>query len=340
MARARQVAVLLTLSAAVAAIGVPSQNLVNPTSSTSAGRAYVVGRTGLVQVLDTRHGTILSTADTTGRATGVAVSPDGERLYVVNGWSGSIAVVNPHTGAIIDRMHTQVQLSQAAMRPDGERLYITAAGSVAVVEPQTFRLIAAIRVGGQPQGLAVTQDGRKLYVANAQDGTISVVDTETASQTRTIAVGGLPQQVALSPDGAFLYVSGMRLGKQTTGTVSIIDTARGSVVGSIPVGKGAGPLAVTPDGSALYLSLPKERLVAVIDVVGKTVRKMLSIDAPGVATAPGDRRIFLATGSTTTVLDSSDDAVLRRYSLSSTAFSGPRSRDFDAALIVFPPNTG
>lgn len=340
MARARLAAVLLTLSAAVAAVGVESQTPVNHTASGSSGRAYVVGRTGLVQVIDTRHGTVLSTADTTGRATGVAVSPDGERLYVVNGWSGSIAVVNPRTGAVVDRMHTQVQLAQAAMRPDGERLYVTAAGSVAVVEPQTFRLVAAIRVGGQPQGLAVSPDGRVLYVANAQDGTVSVVDTETASQVRTIKVGGLPQQVAISPDGAFLYVSGMRLGAQTPGTLTVINTAKSEVVGSIPVGKGAGSVAVTPDGATVYVALPKERAVAVIDAATRTVRRTLAIAAPGVATAPGDRRIFLASGSTTTVLDSADDAVLSRYSLSSTGFAGPRGRDFDATMIAFAPTAG
>ncbi|MEU7478491.1 hypothetical protein AB0A63_21075 [Lentzea sp. NPDC042327] len=338
MAKPRLVAAVLALSAVIAAMGVEQQHDLVPTSSgTSAPRAYVVGRTGLVQVVDTGSGAVLAEADTAGRATGVAVSPDGERVYVVNGWSGAITQVDPHTGAVRDRLFTQVQLSQAAMRPDGQRLYVSASGSVAVVDPREFRLVAAIKVGGQPQGLAVHPNNKVLYVANAQDGTISLVDTAVAFQTSTVFVGGLPQHLAVSPDGSRLYVSGMRLGERTPGTLTVIDTATNRVVGSAGIGTGAGGVAVTPDGATVYVALPKEGSVAVVDAATMTVRERLPINAPGVAIAPGDRRVFLATGATTTVLDSSN-AVLATYPMRTTAFvetTGPRQ--FDAALIAFAP---
>ncbi|MET9632240.1 hypothetical protein ABZX92_32740 [Lentzea sp. NPDC006480] len=337
MAKPRLVAAVLALSAAFAAMGVEQRHDFTTTSAAAAPRAYVVGRTGLVQVVDTRSGTVLAHADTAGRATGVAVSPDGQRLYVVNGWTGAITEVDPNTGAVIDRLFTQVQLSQAVMRPDGRRLYVSAAGSVAVVDPETFRLVAAVKVPGQPQGLAVHPNNQILYVANAQDGTVGLVDTATAFQTSTVQVGGLPQYLAISPDGKRLYVSGMRLGEQTPGTLTVIDTTTNQVVGSMSVGRGAGSVAVTPDGATVYLALPKEGSVAVIDTATMTVRERLPIDTPGVAIAPGDPRVFLATGPTTTVLDSSN-AVLATYRMKPDELqetTGPRQ--FDAAMIAFPP---
>ncbi|HUQ61221.1 cytochrome D1 domain-containing protein [Lentzea sp.] len=335
MAKPRLVAAVLTLSAAFAAMGVQQRHDYTTTSTASvAPLAYVVGRTGLVQIVDTRNGAVLAKADTGGRATGIAVSPDGQRLYVVSGWTGAITVVDPHSGAILDRIFTQVQLSHAAMRPDGQRLYVSAAGGVAVVDPANFRLVAAIKVGGQPQGLAVHPDNKVLYVANAQDGTVSLVDTAAAFQTSTIQVGGLPQFLAISPDGKRLYVSTMRLGEKTPGTVSVIDTTTNQVVGSADVGRGAGSMAVTPDGATVYLTLPKESEVVVVDAATMTVRERLPIDSPGVAIAPGDSRVFLATGATTTVLDSSN-AVLATYRMKTGELEEARPRQFDAAMIAF-----
>ncbi len=335
MAKPRLVAAVLALSAAFAAMGVQQRHEYTTTSSASvAPRAYVVGKTGLVQVVDTRTGAVLAQADTGGRATGVAVSPDGQRLYVVNGWTGAITVVAPETGAIVDRIFTQVQLSHAAMRPDGKRLYVSAAGGVAVVDPENFRLVAVVKVGGQPQGLAVHPGNQVLYVANSQDGTVGLVDTATAFQTSTVQVGGMPRFLAISPDGKRLYVSGMRLGEKAPGTLSVIDTTTNQVVGAVDVGRGAGSIAVTPDGGTVYLALPKEREVVIVDAATMAVRDRLPIDSPGVAIAPGDPRVFLATGATTTVLDSSN-AVLATYRLKTGELEEARPRRFDAAMIAF-----
>lgn len=336
MAKPRLVAAVLALSAAIAAMGVEQRHDLTTISATSAPRAYVVGKTGLVQVVDTTSGAVLAHADTAGRATGVAVSPDGQRIYVVNGWTGVITEVDPHTGAILNRLFTHVQLAHAAMRPDGQRLYVSASGSVAVVDPANFRLVAAVKVPGQPQGLAVHPDNKILYVANAQDGTVGLVDTATAFQMSTVQVGGMPQHLAISPDGKRLYVSSMRLGEKTPGTLSVIDTTTNKVVGTMSVGRGAGSVAVTPDGRTVYLALTKESSVAVIDAATMTLRERLPISAPAVAIAPGDPRVFLATGTTTTVLDSSN-TVLATYRMASGELEEARPRQFDAAMIAFPP---
>jgi len=338
MAKPRLVAAVLALSAVIAAMGVEPRHDVTPTSfGTAAPRAYVVGKTGLVQVIDTRSGRVLTEADTAGRATGVAVSPDGGRVYVVSGWSGTITEVDPRTGAVIDRLFTNVQLTHAAMRPDGERLYVSASGGVAVIDPHTFRMVAAVKVPGQPQGLAVHPNNKILYVANAQDGTVGLVDTATAFQTSTVQVGGLPQHLAISPDGTRLYVSGMRLGEKTPGTLTVIDTTTNKVVSSLSIGRGAGSVAVTPDGETIYVALPKESSVAIIDAATMTVRQRLPINTPSVAIAPGDPRVFLATGTTTTVLDSSN-TVLATYRMRSGVLEeAKRPRQFDAAMIAFPP---
>lgn len=336
MAKPRFVAAVLAVSAAFAAMGVPQRHEYTTISSASAAPlAYVVGAAGEVHVVDTRSGAVLVEAGTGGRATGAAVSPDGRRLYVVSGWTGAVTAVDPLTGEVLGRAFTGVQLFQAAMRPSGERLYVSSTGGVAVLEPESLRVVAVVKTGGQPQGLAVHPDDKVLYVANSQDGTVGVVDTATAFQTSAVPVGGMPRFLALSPDGKRLYVSGMRLGEDTPGTLSVLDTTTNQVVGVLEAGRGAGSLAVTPDGASVYLTLPKDREVVVVDAATMTVRERLPIDSPSVAIAPGDSRVFLATGATTTVLDSAN-SVLATLPMRVPAVGLTRPRPFDAAMIVFP----
>jgi YVTN family beta-propeller protein len=338
-------AALFILCAGASALADSAPIEVSPASSGPAPQAYVIGRSGQVQVVDTVKGRVLATARTGGRTTGSAVSPDGSRLYVVNGWTGVITAIDPVRGAVTGRLSTGAQLAQAVMRPDGERLYVTGSsgsgGVIAVVNPATFRLAAVVRVGGQAQGITVSPDGRLIYVAGTQDGTLTVVDTETLSPVATVKVGGMPQHVAASPDGSTVYVSVLHLGSDRA-TLTVVDANKYTVLTSIPLGRGAGSVAVTPDGKRVYVALTKQRAVAVVDAVSRTVLRTLPYDARGVSNAPGDRRIFLATGSTTTVLDSSDDSELATFRLDDLDLPGitGAATAFEATSVAFAPNSG
>ncbi|MEU6151115.1 YncE family protein [Actinosynnema sp. NPDC047251] len=307
-----------------------------PTIVTVAGaqvqKAYVIARGGLVQVLDTHTGAVLTHDDTGAWTTGAAVSAEGRRVYVVNGWAGAVTALEPGAG-VVDRIDTGVQLAQAVLSPDGERLYVTGSGMVAVLRPEPLGVLAVTRVGRQPQGIAIAPDGEELYVANAQDGTVSVVDTKSASVITTVELGGLPQQVAFAPDGGLVYVSSLHLGDKP-GTITAIDARTRKAVWSMPVGQGAGSVAVTPDSRHVYVAL--DRTVAVLDTATGTT-STLDLAVKGLAIAPGDRRVFLAAGKTTTLLDSADNSVLATFHLSGLNDDG---RGVEATAVAFEPPPG
>ncbi len=83
---------------------------------------------------------------------GVAVSPDGSKVYVTNDGSNTVSVID------------------------------TTANTV----------IATIPVGVGPAGLAVTQDGSKVYVANFNSNSVSAIDMSTNAVIATIPVGMAP----------------------------------------------------------------------------------------------------------------------------------------------------
>ncbi|WP_367133918.1 YncE family protein [Saccharothrix sp. HUAS TT1] len=320
----------LLVTAALSAAGGGKSHVV-AAAGTPAPRAYVVAHNGRVQVLDTSDGEVVASANTGAWTTGAVVGPGGDRVYVVNGWAGVITAVDPGSGEVVGRIHAGAQLAQAVLRPDGKRLYVTGSGAVAVVDPERFRLVAAIKAGGQPQGIAITPDGRKLYVANAQDGTVSVIDTATASPLTTVDVADMPQHVAVSPDGDAVYVSSLDVG-EGVGSVSAIDPRTDEVRWSASTGKGAaGAIAVSSDGRRVYVA--QDRRVAFVDTATRTT-KALRFKAKTLAVAPGDRRLFLSSGSTATVLDSADHRVLTTFQLSGLDDDG---RGFAATAIAFEP---
>jgi YVTN family beta-propeller protein len=133
--------------------------------------AYAAGVRG-VRVLETVNNTIIAQVLADSSSEGVAVHPDGTRLYATND-GGSI------------------------QQP----------GTVTVIDTITLAVIAKVSVGRGPKGVAVHPDGTYLYVTNVGDGTLSILDTANMTVLTTLLVGtasmhGFPRVVVhrIPPD--------------------------------------------------------------------------------------------------------------------------------------------
>jgi YVTN family beta-propeller protein len=126
---------------------------------------------------------------------GVAVTPDGGRVYVANfASSGTVSAVSTATNTVVATIPVENQPFGVALSPDGGSVYVTnrLSNTVSVIATLTNTVTATITVGTQPWGLAVTPDGSKVYVANFENNTVSVIDTATNAVIATISVGRTP----------------------------------------------------------------------------------------------------------------------------------------------------
>jgi YVTN family beta-propeller protein len=96
---------------------------------------------------------------------GIAISPDGARIYVTN---------------------------------------IFSADNLTVIDATTHAVVSSIGVGAGPRGIAVDGTGRRAYVADGTDNTVVMVDMRRNRVTGTVPVGTFPVAVAMSPDGTRL----------------------------------------------------------------------------------------------------------------------------------------
>ena len=97
---------------------------------------------------------------------GVAVLPDGLKVYVANTVSGTVSVIKIDPGK------------------------------------SKFNETRKIKVGTEPYGLALTPNGTRLYVTNARSNSISVIDTDHDTVITTIEDAGFePRGIAITNDG-------------------------------------------------------------------------------------------------------------------------------------------
>ena len=188
-------------------------------------------------------GSLSPIACTTGCRTeagpnGVAVSPSGRFVYVVNtGGEGGETV-----GGTI---------SVFAVEPGGALSKIPCASNC--------------KTGVEPFGVAVTPNGQFLYAANTESHTVSAFSIASNGLLSPITcttgceTGSLPEDVVVTPNGQFLYVEDREENKlsvfsiASNGSLSHIPCTAGCTTESAPYG-----LVVSPNGRFLYTAVIQE----------------------------------------------------------------------------------
>ena len=217
---------------------------------------------------------------------GVAVSPDGTRVYVANSGTTTVSVIdtttNPHT---VSAVTVGTNPRGVAVSPDGTRVYVTnhLDGNVSVIDTTaTPNTVTSVTVGTNPFGVAVSPDGTRVYVANTGGvGTVSVINTSTNSVTG-VTLGSAPAGVAVSPDGTRVYVTN----NGGVGTVSVINTSTNTVAATVTVGSGPIGVAVSPDGTRVYVANVVPNNVSVIEGISTPSASPTDSGAPAPVKPP------------------------------------------------------
>lgn len=188
----------------------------------AAGHTLYVALANQVVAWDLANHTVRRAIDTGVAVQGLALAPDGSRLY--------------------------------ATTPVPE-------GRVLIIETQDLHLLAAIRVGHTPVDVAVTPDGKQLFVCNRFTDDLSVVNLDSGRETTRIRVSREPVALALTPDGQTLVVAnhlpvGPGNGDFAAAELTLIDAPSLVPLATIPLYNGSVALqdvALSPDGRMAYV---------------------------------------------------------------------------------------
>ena len=194
--------------------------------------------------------------------TGLAVSPDGTRLYVAMESPAAIVTVDAAQAKVVATWPLPQAARGVAVAPDGARLYVPAGmapGSLLTVDVATGAVAGTQPGGHSPTHATVSPDGGTLWICNLFENRVDVLRSGQPGAAGQFPTVREPVSSAVRPDGRALFVTNLLpAGAANTGDIgseiSVFDTASGDGTHlRLPNGAtDARAIAVSPDGRFAY----------------------------------------------------------------------------------------
>ncbi len=166
----------------------------------------------------------------------MALSPDGEEIYVTCETSHTIIVVSVPKLQKVAEIAVGHHPTDVTFSPDGMRAYVSNRldDTVTVVDVPSRKVLATIPVGDEPHGVLTDASGKHLYVLNTSADSILVIDTITLKEIKRLTASRSPWSLSRSPDGSLIYVTNnlsrfVEFRTPSKSEVTVIDTA-GTVI--------------------------------------------------------------------------------------------------------------
>ena len=212
--------------------------------------------------------------------TGIAITPDGNTLFVANNLGDSLGVIEDIRGR---RKLTRIDLRRDAdgeqfiypyavvvvpQQGAGVKAYVSCWNDASVAVIHAGKLVSRVTVGRHPTVMLLNPEGTRLYVANSNDDSVSVIDTQTDKEIERINVRlseGVPP--GNSPEGLALRGDDLYVANAHSNSVAVVELsdltnnrttqeeglapARSRVKGFIPTGQYPSALALV--GQTLFV---------------------------------------------------------------------------------------
>jgi DNA-binding beta-propeller fold protein YncE len=200
----------------------------------------------------------------------VAVSPDGDYVYVANQGGGGLSVFNLALALRSGFGQPKVRLPQlylgnsavgVAVSPDGSLIYVTTArptgpyGRLWVIDAAKAdtgagdtAVLASVTAGCEAVRVAVSPDGQTVYVTAAESDSVllysasALLSTPAKALIGSVRVGADPVGIVLVDGGLLALVADSARGNAAGGeAVTVISTAdarahRPAIIGQVPAG--------------------------------------------------------------------------------------------------------
>ena len=131
----------------------------------------------------------------------LALSPDGQTLYVPSMGTGLLTLIDPASDAISGSFDLDASGTFAvAPSPDGRKIYLTAHDDDAlmIVDSQSGAPLQRIAIGRNPRAISFSPDGEQAYVTSSFSHQVHIVDTRRDILIGRYPAGQNPRGIALA----------------------------------------------------------------------------------------------------------------------------------------------
>ncbi|MDD2479621.1 MAG: phage tail tube protein [Victivallaceae bacterium] len=230
----------------------------------------------------------------------VAVSPDGNYVYVAASASNAMVIIDvtdKNAPAKLGHLDGAANMLDGArsvsVSPDGNYVYVAAGVSDAMVIIDVTNKAVPVKLGhldgvanllDAAASVSVSPDGNYVYVASVNSDAMVIIDvTDKSAPAKLGHVDGAAnmldgaRSVSVSPDGNYVYVAA-----SASNAMVIIDVTDknapvklGDVAGVANLLDGARSVAVSPDGNYVYVAaLNSDAMVAIHANLNRSLAKL------------------------------------------------------------------
>jgi YVTN family beta-propeller protein len=199
-----------------------------------------------VAVLDTGANRVLSTIPIPPGPHGLAITPDGRKVYVSSDGASTVSVIDTTTDRVAGSIEVGPMPHGIAISRDGRQVVVSAFGmnQAVIIDTTSDRVVGQVPVP-QPHNSAISPDGHTAYVGSQQQGATALVILDLARKMEVgkVLLDKAPRALDLSPDGEWLYFT-----LAGVDAVQVLEARGNHVIGQIPVGASPHHPLLTPDG--------------------------------------------------------------------------------------------
>jgi len=183
-------------------------------------------------------------------ATGVALSPDGELLYVTNSAENTVSVVRTDGDSVIATVAVGQGPEAVAVTPSGEYVYVAnrAGNDVSVIRASDNAVVDTLPANYEPVDMAFSPDGKYLYIAIRRENDVLVIRTADNERETMIQTAMKPEAVLATPDGRWVIVA-----CSSDDSLQLVDADSNEVAGSWSTVREPVALTAPAAGSPVYV---------------------------------------------------------------------------------------
>jgi YVTN family beta-propeller protein len=232
---------------------------------------------------------------------GLAISANGQRLFVANVWGDRVTRVE---------LLPQPQVAEMVLGTNAASLSVPPVkgssdfDSAAATKREEALLYGAVSGDAFPYACRLDEKRQRLYVSLWAQSAVAVIDLKTEQVLARWPAQEHPCEMALTRSGRRLFVA-----NASRNTVTVFDTQSGKVLETIwaalypqaPPGSTPNSLALSPDERTLYVANADNNMVAVFDVSKPGKSRSLGFIPVGwyptsVRVTPDGRHLLVANG--------------------------------------------
>jgi YVTN family beta-propeller protein len=235
-----------------------------------------------ISIVDVASWKVIGNIKLGDRIHGVAVQPDGQRLFVTVESDNTLRIIDTTTRKNVGTVKVSGRPNQLAVTPDGKyaAVPIRDGDKVDIVDVVNQKVVKSLPIK-EPHNALNAGSNRYIFVSSMASHEINIIDLEKMDYSAVIPVGGRPRPYVVSADGKTMFVAVSDL----HGFV-IVDIPDKKVLERVempaehstlrPVQYESADtlthgLALTPDGRELWVSSLLDDCVYIYDVKAKKI---------------------------------------------------------------------